>query len=166
MEKLSAQLAEAMISYDQKDPKRIHHFMKVFSFAEAIAVSEQVNIRRREIIEAAALVHDIGIHAAEKKYKSSSGYYQEIEGPPIARAMMEEIGYPNGAIDRVCFLVGHHHTYSAIDEIDFQILVEADFLVNAVEEGMKTKAIVEFRDRYFRTETGIMFLNQMLGLSE
>ncbi|MGN0591896.1 MAG: HD domain-containing protein [Ruminococcus sp.] len=162
MEKLSAELAEAMIAYYHGDAKRIHHFMKVYAFAETIAVSEQVNAKRREIIEAAALVHDIGIHAAEKKHKSAAGCYQEIEGPPIACAMLMQIGYSSSVVDRVCFLVGHHHSYQAIDEIDFQILVEADFLANVLDEGMKAKAVREFRDRYFKTETGITLLNHII----
>ena len=29
-------------------------------------------------------------------------------------------------VERICFIIGHHHTYKAIDGLDFQILVEAD----------------------------------------
>ena len=124
------ELVTAMITLYHDDPKRIHHFMKVYAFASAIAQSEQVNALLQTRIEAAALVHDIGIHAAERKYRSAAGAYQEKEGPPLARAMLMTIGFSDSLIDRVCFLVGHHHTYTEIDGIDFQILVEADFLVN------------------------------------
>lgn len=37
--------------------------------------------------------------------------------------------------ERVSYLVGHHHTYDHIDGMDYQILVEVDFLVNFNENG-------------------------------
>lgn len=61
-----SQLMLAMITLYSGDPKRIQHFMKVYSFTKMIAKEESVSIKHRESIEAAALVHDIGIHAAEK----------------------------------------------------------------------------------------------------
>lgn len=159
------ELTTAMISLYHNDPKRIQHFMKVYAFASAIAVGEQVNSMLQTRIEAAALVHDIGIHAAERKYKSSAGTYQEQEGPPIARSMLLTIGFPEPFVDRVCFLVGNHHTYDKIDGLDFQILVEADFLVNAAEEHMPKKNVIHFRNVYFRTETGKQYLNDMFDLN-
>lgn len=164
MENKVPMLTTAMITLYSNDPVRIHHFMKVYSFAKSIAENEQLGVNMRQCIEAAALVHDIGIHAAEKKYKSTAGSYQEKEGPPIARAMLMTIGFPPRIVERVCFLVGHHHTLNEIDGIDYQILIEADFLVNALEEHMSTKAIKNFRDNYFKTETGINYLNEMYNL--
>lgn len=158
------QLTSAMISLYHGDPKRIQHFMKVFSYAHMIALEEQVGIKQREVIEVAALVHDIGIHAAEKKYHSTAGEYQEELGPPLAKTMLEALDYSPSFIQRVCWLVGHHHTYIGITDIDLQILVEADFLVNAFEDNMNKRNIMRFRDQVFRTETGTNFLNEMFDL--
>ena len=60
------------------------------------------------MVAAAALLHDIGIHAAERKYGSSAGVYQEKEGPPIARKVMEELNFSPGTIEHVCWIVGSH----------------------------------------------------------
>ena len=49
------ELVTAMITLYHDDPKRIHHFMKVYAFASAIAQSEQVNALLQTRIEAAAL---------------------------------------------------------------------------------------------------------------
>ena len=68
-----SQLTMAMVTLYSGDPKRIQHFMKVYAFAKMIAEEEQLGAKQREIVEAAALVHDIGIHAAEKKYRSAAG---------------------------------------------------------------------------------------------
>lgn len=160
-----SQLTMAMITLYSGDPKRIQHFMKVYAFAKMIAEEEQVSAKQREIIEAAALVHDIGIHAAEKKYRSAAGGYQEIEGPPIARAMLMALEFSPALINRVCELVAHHHTYQEIDEVDLQILVEADFMVNAYEDGLSKRSIQTFRDKVFRTETGIHYLNELFSLT-
>ena len=126
-----------MISYDGGDPARIQHFIKVYTFAVMIGEGEQLPEETMEILRAAALVHDIGIKVAEEKYGSSDGKLQEKEGPPVARQMLTEIGYPQEVVDRVCYLVGHHHTYLDMDGMDYQILVEADFLVNLFENASR-----------------------------
>ena len=38
---------------------------------------------------------------------------------------------PEGYADRIAFLISHHHTIDQIDGMDYQILIEADYLVNA-----------------------------------
>jgi hypothetical protein len=63
-------------------------------------------------------------------------------------------------MDRVSYLIAHHHTYKEIDGIDYQILIEADFLVNAYEEGLKSAQIESMR-KLFRTETGLMLLGAL-----
>jgi uncharacterized protein len=127
-------LLRAMISYDKGDPKRIHHFLKVYEFARLICDGEKVDTLTQQIAETAAIVHDIGIHMCEQKYSSSSGKYQEIEGPEEARKMLSGLYYADNIIERVCYLVGHHHTYTNIEGTDYRILVEADFLVNLYED--------------------------------
>ena len=88
--------------------------------------------RTLRILEAAAYVHDIGIRNAERKYGKCGGKLQEQEGPIIAQKMLSQLGFENYIVERICFLIGHHHTYDNIDGLDYQILVEADFLVNRV----------------------------------
>ena len=53
-----SQLTMAMVTLYSGDPKRVQHFMKVYAFAKMIAEEEQIGSKQREIIEAAALVHD------------------------------------------------------------------------------------------------------------
>ncbi len=150
-----------MIRYFQGDAKRINHALKVYSFAHTICCSENVNGMKREIIEFAAILHDIGIHEAEKKHHSTAGNYQEIEGPPIARQMLMIRMVSQEIIDRVCYVIGNHHSYSKIDDTDFQILVEADFLVNIFEDDMQIKAIESIKNKYFKTNSGREILSTM-----
>ena len=102
-------LTTEMIKYYKGDPKRINHFLKVFSYSKFIGMNENLDEKTQFTLETTALVHDIGIKISEEKYNSSSGKYQEIEGPAIAKEMLENLGYDRDIIERVCYLVGHHH---------------------------------------------------------
>jgi hypothetical protein len=150
-----------MIEYFGKDVRRINHALKVYSFASAISRSEKLSQRDIDLIEMAALLHDIGIPEAEKKYNSCAGKYQELEGPPVARIILSKCNVDPDRIERICYLIGNHHTYSKIDQIDFQILVEADFLVNIFEDEMDKAAIQSVRKKYFKTGTGKKIFENM-----
>lgn len=158
-------LMKKMIAYYAGDPKRIQHFMKVYEFARLIGGEEKLDDKSQYILEISALVHDIGIKAAEEKYGSSSGKLQEKEGPFIARSMLTDLKCENDVIERVCYLVGHHHTYDDIQGMDYQILVEADFLVNLYEDAIPADAIRSVGNKVFRTETGKQILKEMYGLT-
>ena len=71
-----------------------------------------------------------------------------------ARKMLEKLGFEESDIERICYLVGHHHTYTDIDGIDYQILVEADFLVNFYEDDLGQDAINAALQKIFQTEAG------------
>jgi len=150
-----------MIEYFEKDVKRINHALKVYDFAYLICKETKVDENKLLMTSVAALLHDIGIKEAERKYKSSAGKYQEIEGPQIATKLLLPYDLDREFIERLCYIIGNHHTYSKIDGVDFQILVEADFLVNIFEEGMSQEAIQKIRDEIFKTKSGIQLLEQM-----
>lgn len=147
-------LITEMMKYYTGDPKRIQHFIKVYQFAKMIGEMEGLPEEEQHILETAAIVHDIGIKPAEEKYGSCGGKLQEQEGPDVAEKMLQRLAYEPKVIDRVCYLVGHHHTYDQIDGSDYRILVEADFLVNLYEDGVSKVAVKNAYDKIFRTETG------------
>lgn len=159
-------ILKEMILFDAGDAKRIQHLIKVHSFAALIGREEKLSDDVQEILEVAAILHDIGIHSAERKYHSAAGVYQEKEGPSLAADLLNGLGCKKPLIDRVCYLIGHHHTYHEIDGLDYQILIESDFLVNAFEDNVSKKGIRSFRQKIFRTKTGIQLLNQIFDLEE
>lgn len=57
--------------------------------------------------------------------------------------------------------MGNHHTYSNIDGMDYQLLVEADFLINIYEDGFTDEMIENVRNKIFRTQSGIRCLENM-----
>lgn len=156
---LIPQITSAMTAYYAGDPRRIHHFLKVYGFAKAIGELEGLDNGTQEILEIAALTHDIGIKMSELKYGSAAGSHQQVEGPPEAEKLLARLGIAPATIDRVCWLIAHHHTYTNITGLDYQILVEADFLVNAYEDNMDQSAIQSVREKIFRTKAGTDFLD-------
>ena len=154
-------LIKAMIEYNKHDPKRIQHLIKVHSLSKTIGVLENIDKKDLFILETAAILHDIGIKISEEKYGKCSGKLQEKEGPKEAEKMLEKFGYDREVIDRVCYLIGNHHTYNNIDGIDYQILVEADFLVNIYEDNLNKESIENIKKKIFKTKTGIHFIENM-----
>lgn len=154
-------LIEKMMGYYAGDPKRIQHFLKVYTFAKMIGEEEALPPEELFVLRTAAIVHDIGIRVSEEKYGSSAGKYQEKEGPAVAEPLLLSCGYEEEVIDRVLFLIANHHTYDRIEGADYQILVEADFLVNLYEDGCSRETAENVKRNIFRTKAGIRCLEQM-----
>lgn len=152
-----------MIDYLHGDLHETEHMLKVYGYARAIGECEGLDARTQAILEYAAVVHDIGIPRAMEVYGDASGPHQEELGPFEARMLLREIGCDEALIDRVCTLVGRHHTYSDVDGMDCRILLEADYLVNAAHQKHGREAIAAARAGFFRTETGLRFLDALLG---
>lgn len=158
---ITGKIIAAAIAYDRGDPRRIHHFLKVYAFARAIGEQEGLDSAALEVLELAAVLHDIGIKASEEKYHSAAGKYQELEGPPVAREILAEFHLPPEVVERVCYLISRHHTYSEVDGLDYQALIEADFLVNIYEDGMSPSQVRAIGDRIFKTRSGKQFLKYL-----
>lgn len=161
-EKINA-LSVEMIRYFKNDPCRIQHFLKVHTLARLIGQGECLDAETQFTLEAAALAHDIGIRHAEEKYGRCDGKLQEQEGPPEAEKMLETLGFDSKIIERVCYLVGHHHTYRGISGDDYQILVEADFLVNLYEDQSDSSVVRSVYRKIFVTKTGKKLFQMMYG---
>ncbi len=158
------ELAKDIFDYDPDGPN-IHHLMAVHGYSRLIAQMENVDGHTLFITEAAAYLHDIGVKISKEKYGNSAPEHQEAEGPAIARELLAKYDLNDGVVDRICFIIGHHHTYKAIDGIDFQILVEADYIVNLMEGYCKRESLLQMKKNIFKTESGKYILEQMFEKS-
>ena len=79
----------------------------------------------------------------------------------MARPLLEGLELEEEEKERVLWLIAHHHTYTGEKQLDHQILLEADFLVNSVEEAMENEAVEAFGRRIFRTKTGLFYLQKL-----
>lgn len=120
-----------MRRYFGSDQKRIRHAENVATYAERIGQEEHCDMA---IVMAAAYLHDIGIHEAERRYRSAAARYQEELGPEIAREILQSLGADQRVIDEVCDIIGHHHHPRTEETANFKALYDADLIVN-LQEG-------------------------------
>ena len=156
-----AEIMKKMITFSNGNIHDIDHFLHVWSYAKMIGELEQIDPETQYILEVAAITHDIACPLCREKYGNTNGKHQEEEGIPLVTDFLSDTGMTKEQIERVAYLVGHHHTYTDIDGMDYQILVEADFLVNYFEDHLETESIKKSVKKIFKTETGIRIATEM-----
>ena len=162
-----AAATEKMIEFYRGNLRDIDHFLKVWAMAKTIGELEGLNSHTQEVLELTAVVHDIACPLCREKYGNTNGSNQELESPPLVETFFEGLPVDPADLSRISWLVAHHHTDTGVDGLDYQILLEADFLVNAGESGYSRAVIEKFRQRVFRTQSGIRLLDSMyLGEAE
>ena len=149
-----AQLLEKMIDYSAGNIHDIDHLIRVWTYAKTIGELEGLDANAQFILETAAITHDIACPLCREKYGNTNGKRQEEEGGPLVRSFLADAGLPGEQVERVAYLVGHHHTYTDIDGIDYQILIEADYIVNASESGYSPENRKSFLEKHMKTESG------------
>lgn len=144
---------QAMEDHFGGDTRRIAHALQVTAYAEELLAFIDADPK---VTLTATYLHDIGIPAAERKYGSCAGPYQEELGPPVARVILTELGAAAELIETVCAMIGRHHTPGGVDSPEFRILWDADALVNLDEvvPGMNSDQISTILDKWLVTEPG------------
>jgi HD superfamily phosphohydrolase YqeK len=152
---LKDRVAIEMKRYFKNDFKRIGHASRVARYAERIGKEERGNLA---VILTAAYLHDIGIKESERKYQSTAARYQEEEGPPVAREILERLGAKQEFVDEVCDIIGHHHHPRPEETVNFKCLYDADLITNLEEthkeEPMASDRIARIVEKSFLTESG------------
>lgn len=149
-----------MIAYYRSEPW-VAHTLKVLGYAQGIAAGEGLEGAEREALEYAALFHDVGIPEGLRTEGSAAGPVQERLGAPIARRLAAPYVSSREVLERVEYLVGHHHSLEIRGQRDLQVLFEADFLVNLVESREQYNRGTVYA-KFFVTETGRRFFRQAL----
>ncbi len=160
-------LIEEMKAVFESNDRRIRHALEVLDYAEAIAVRECPLGREDlwvdfDVVIASAILHDIGINEAERKYGSSAGIYQEKEGPVIAERILKKVGFPEEKIEHVLKIIANHHSAKDIDTKEFRVIWDADWIVNFNDfyEDLKPHEKAKKISEIFRTNSGeVLALN-------
>lgn len=158
---MTEKIIAKMIDFYQGNKHDVAHFLKVFAYARTIGQLEGLEAATQTTLEIAAVVHDIACPLCREKYNSAAGNLQEKESEALLRPFLAEFSLDNEILERVIQLVCRHHTYTGIDGLDCQILLEADYLVNADEGEQSRQAVERFRDAVFRTQSGTQLLNSI-----
>lgn len=157
-------ITRRMIAFSSGNHHDINHFLKVWAYAKTIGEAENLDPEQLKILEVAAIVHDIACPLCRVKYGNTAGPHQEAEGALLAREFLKDSGLTQEEVDRVVYLVGHHHTLKNIQGLDYQILIEADYLVNSEEKGLSKPNISHTKELLFKTATGKALLDCIYGL--
>ena len=152
--KTISQLMEQMIVFSNGNLHDITHFITVWTYAKTIGELEGLDADTQYLLEATAIVHDIACPFCREKYGRADGKLQEKEGPALVRAFLADSGMTEARVERIAYLVGHHHTLTGIDGMDYQILIEADYLVNASEKTYSPANVQNFMNTSMKTESG------------
>lgn len=155
------QVMEKMIREANGNRHDIAHFLKVYAYAKTIGEAELLDAHTQQILEMTAIVHDIACPVCREKYGNTDGRNQELESPALVEAFFSNQPIPQADVERISWLVAHHHTYSHVGGPDHQILLEADYLVNADEQQHSREAIEKARSNFFRTAAGIRILEDI-----
>jgi len=159
------QVRRDMEAYFGADRKRIEHALQVTAFARDLLAYVDAD---EQLTLAAAYLHDIGIHEAERKHGSCGGRYQEIEGPAVARQILSGLRAEETFIATVCEIVGKHHTPAGVDSPEFRIIWDADALVNLQEvlPGKPPDQVEAILRRCLVTEPGYRLACQQFKASK
>ena len=157
-------ILERMICFSDGNIHDIDHLIRVWTYAKTIGELEKLDAETQFILEVAAITHDIACPLCREKYGNTNGKKQEEEGVPMVRNFLADTELNPEQINRVAFLVGHHHTFSGIDSSDWQILVEADYIANASENGYSDDNVRNFMNRIMKTESGKRILTSVMNI--
>ena len=149
-----AQVMEKMIAYSEGNIHDIDHLIRVWTYAKTIGELEGLDTNTQYILEVAAITHDIACPLCRQKYGNTNGRHQEEEGARLVKAFLSDCVMRAEQIDRIAYLIGHHHTFHDIDGMDYQILIEADYIANASENGYSRENVTNFMKKIMKTESG------------
>ena len=148
-----AQIMEKMLAFSEGSIHDIDHLLRVWSYSKTIGELEELDSETLYVLEAAAIVHDIACPLCREKYGSTNGKHQEREGEVLVRAFLADKGFTTAQTERIAYLVGHHHSFDNVDGPDYQILLEADYIANACENGYPRSNVENFLRRIAKTES-------------
>lgn len=152
---------QKMIRFSAGNLHDVNHFLKVYAYAKTIGEAEGLDRETQLRLEVAAVIHDIGCPLCRKKYGSTEARLQEAEGAVLATEFLKEFSFSPDFSERVIWLVGHHHGLAGIDGIDHQILIEADYLVNADEHPYPREHVENTLQHIFQTASGRAILQSL-----
>lgn len=122
------------LCYEQGHDRRTQHILKVYALAKLLGEAEGLDEEQRQILQAAAILHDIPIRYCKEHYSGDACQQnQQQAAPHLVRGFLEQAGYCPENVAPVLELVLHHHDYTSPRSKLLQLLIEADLIVNCYE---------------------------------
>ena len=149
-----SELLYGALCYERRYKRRTEHILKVYALAKLLGERENVSPEEREILQAAAILHDIAIGYCKERYNGDACQAnQKKEAPGLVEKFLREAQYEASSFPRILDLVLRHHGYDEPREKLLQLLIEADLLVNCYETAPGSGELQKI-ESLFQTETG------------
>ena len=155
-------LMTQVLRYEAGHPRRTQHILKVYTLAKLLGEQERLSVEDQQILQAAAIVHDIAIkYCKEHCGGDASQENQQQAAPGLVRHFLSEANYLPSYIPQITELVLHHHDYDLPKSQLLQLLMEADLIVNCYESRPEPEKAERIR-RIFQTAAGTELLELCL----
>ena len=112
------EVMEKMIVASHGSFHDINHFLKVWAYARNIGMGEKLDDETQRTLEMAAIVHDISCPSLRAKYGNADGKKQEEVSSPMIKEFFADTDVEKSVVDRIDYMIAHHHTYTDVDGID------------------------------------------------
>ncbi len=130
-----AKLLQDAICYEEGHPRRTQHILKVYALAKLLGEQEKLSVEDQQILQAAAILHDIAIKYCKQHYNGdASQEKQQLEAPALVTYFLQEANYIPSYIPKIMELVINHHNYDILKDKTLQLLMEADLIINCYED--------------------------------
>lgn len=148
------QLLYRALRYEQGHSRRTQHILKVYALAKLLGEQEKLSTEEQQILQAAAILHDIAIKYCKEQYNGdASQEKQKQAAPELVTHFLQEANYLPSYIPQILDLVVHHHDYRGRRSKELQLLMEADLIVNCYESPPNPKKAEEIQS-IFQTPGG------------
>ena len=149
-----AYLLYSALCYERGHCRRTQHILKVYALAKLLGEQERISTEEQQILQAAAILHDIAIKYCKDNYDGDAGQEkQKKEAPHLVNSFLQEANYLPSYIPRILELVVKHHDYDAPKDRSLQILMEADLIINCYENCQSSGKIRCIKN-FFQTSSG------------
>lgn len=155
-----AKLLTMALKYEAGHSRRTRHLSSVYAVSNSLGSMYGLGQEALYVLKAAAILHDLPIKLCKEKYLGdASQSRQRQEAPEMVKDFLKRAHYPRGFYPEVTELVLRHHCYDEIDSPLLQLLIEADLLVNLMEET--TPELLELAENVISSEAGKTLLKSI-----
>lgn len=147
-------LLYCVLCYEEGHCRRTQHVLKVYALAKLLGEQEQLSMEDQQILQAAAILHDIAIKYCKQHCSGdASQENQQREAPHLVYDFLSKANYLPSYIPQITELVLHHHDYTGDRNNLLQLLMEADLIINCYEGELSREQAASVQ-RLFQTSTG------------
>lgn len=147
-------LLHSVLCYEKGHVRRTQHILKVYALAKLFGEQEKISVEEQQILQAAAILHDIAIKYCKEHYNGDASQdNQKQVAPFLVTHFLESANYLPSYIPKIVELVNCHHDYDKPKSKSLQLLMEADLIVNCYESRPDHKK-AEYVKAIFQTDGG------------